>query len=81
MNKEIFFAMPSEKRVEVVNKMLQNASLKEVADKIGIAYSTFLKEMTVGDHVYIQRDNRYYKFIREDIVNPQFDSSESYCNC
>lgn len=78
MNKELFLAMSPDKRVEEVNKMLQTASLKEVADEIGIAYSTFLKEMTVGDYVYIQRDNRYYKFIRDVGVNPQFDSSEDY---
>lgn len=79
MNKELFLAMSPEKRVEEVNKMLLTASLKEVADKIGIAYSTFLREMTVGDHVYIQRDNRYYKFIRDvDGVNPQADFNGDY---
>lgn len=65
MNKETFLSMPPHKRVVEINKMLENATLKEVADKIGIAYSTFLKEMTVGDYVYIQRENRYFKFIRD----------------
>ncbi|MEK4264170.1 hypothetical protein [Paenibacillus sp. FSL L8-0499] len=66
MNKEVFLTMSPDKRVEEINKMLQSLPLKEVAVRTGIAYSTFLKEMTAGDYVYIQRDNRYYKFLRDE---------------
>lgn len=70
MNKETFFTMPYEKRAEEVNKLLQSSSLKEVAEKLGISYSTFTKEMQAGDYVFIQRDNRYYKFIRDPNDKP-----------
>lgn len=46
-------------------------SLKKVSETLDIPYSTFLKEMTAGDYVYIQRENRYFKFVREDVYTSQ----------
>lgn len=66
MNKETFFIMLPEERVDIINKMLQTMTLKEIGEKLDIPHSTFLKEMTAGDYVFIQRENRYYKFVRED---------------
>ncbi|WP_027093451.1 hypothetical protein [Cohnella thermotolerans] len=70
MNKETFFTMPHDKRAEEVNKLLESSTLKEVADKIGVNYSSFTKEMQSGDYVFIQRDNRYYKFLRDPNSKP-----------
>jgi hypothetical protein len=81
INKETFFTMSYEKRAEEVNKLLQTSCLKEVAEELGMSYSTFTKEMQSGDYVFIQRDNRYYKFLRDPnakplIVNPSGDFIE-----
>lgn len=40
---------------------------------MGIPYSTFTKEMQRGDYVYIARENKYFKFIRDknSLVNPK----------
>ncbi|UQQ36181.1 hypothetical protein [Paenibacillus polymyxa] len=65
MNKESFFTTQHDKRAEEVNKLLQSYSLEEVAEKIGVNYSTFTKEMQAGDYVFIKRDNHYYKFLRD----------------
>lgn len=70
MNKETFFTMQHDKRAEEVNKLLQSFSLEEVAEKIGVSYSTFTKEMQAGDYVFIKRDNRYYKFLRDPYSIP-----------
>jgi hypothetical protein len=65
MNKEEFYAIDPDERVEHINKMLQNQSINDVAKEIGISPSTFCKEMTTGDYVYIKRENQYYKFVRD----------------
>lgn len=57
MNKEEFYAIDPDVRVEHINKLLLNRSLNDVAEEIGISPSTFSKEMTVGDYVYIKREN------------------------
>lgn len=65
MNKENFLTLSSKQRVEYVNDLLKNNhDLQQVADKIGINYSTFTKVMQEDDFVYIKRENQYYKFIR-----------------
>ncbi|MFK5707523.1 hypothetical protein [Lysinibacillus boronitolerans] len=65
MNKDKFFTMDVDKRVEEINKMLINSDLKGVAEALGLAYSTFTKEMQKQDFVYIARENQYFKFIRD----------------
>lgn len=70
MNKETFFTMQHDKRSEEVNKLLQSFTLEEVAEKIGVSYSTFTKEMQAGDYVFIKRDNSYYKFLRDPLSIP-----------
>lgn len=65
MNKEQFYNTNPDERVGIINEMLKNSSLKEVAKKVGVPESSFSKEMTNGDYVYIKRDNQYYKFIRD----------------
>ncbi|WP_153976931.1 hypothetical protein [Paenibacillus xylanilyticus] len=70
MNKETFFTMQHDKRAEEVNKLLQSFTLDEVAEKIGVSYSTFTKDMQAGDYVFIKRDNRYYKFLRDPFSMP-----------
>lgn len=74
MNREQFYNTAPHKRVEFINEMLKNSSLKDVAKKIGVPESTFSKEMTRGDYVYIKRDNQYYRFIRDkDMVKQNVD--------
>ncbi|WP_110114479.1 hypothetical protein [Bacillus sp. CGMCC 1.16541] len=65
MNREQFYNTVPEKRVILINEMLKNSSIKEVATNIGVPESSFSKEMTNGDYVYIKRDNQYYKFLRD----------------
>ncbi len=42
---------------------------------LDIPYSTFTKEMQKGDYVYIARENKYFKFIRN---KNDYVSSKSY---
>lgn len=65
MDREQFYNTNPDVRVGIINEMLKNNSLKEVAKQIGVPESSFSKEMTSGDYVYIKRDNQYYKFIRD----------------
>jgi len=65
MNKDSFFTMDVDKRAEEINKMLVNSDLKGVAESLGIAYSSFTKEMQKNDFVFIARENQYFKFIRD----------------
>lgn len=65
MNKEDFYSTEPDIRVDTINKMLLNRSVSEVAKEIGIPSSSFSKEMTNGDYVYIKRENQYYKFVRD----------------
>lgn len=65
MNKDEFYSIEPDVRVNHINKMLLNRSLNEVAKEIGIPSSSFSKEMTNGDYVYIKRENQYYKFVRD----------------
>lgn len=65
MNKDKFSTMDVDKRAEEINKMLVNSDLKVVAERLGIAYSSFTKLMQDGDFVYIARENQYFKFIRD----------------
>jgi len=81
MNKESFFTMQHDKRAEEVNKLLQSFSLEEISEKIGVSYGSFTKEMQAGDYVFIKRDNRYYKFLRNPLsmptkIQPVVDSEE-----
>lgn len=76
MNKEEFYAIDPDERVEHINKLLLNRSINDVAEEIGISPSTFSKEMTTGDYVYIKRENQYYKFVRDKhTVKPTVSSN------
>lgn len=66
MDREQFYNTAPDTRVVIINEMLKNSSLKEVAKQIGVPESSFSKEMIRGDYVYIKRDNQYYKFIRNE---------------
>lgn len=66
LDREQFYNTTPDKRVVIINEMLKNSSLKEVAKQIGVPESSFSKEMIRGDYVYIKRDNQYYKFIRNE---------------
>ncbi|WP_088072038.1 hypothetical protein [Gottfriedia luciferensis] len=72
MNESEFFNMNLTKRVLMVNKLLKEEKedqLKITADKIGITYSQFTKEMQKGNYVYIKRLNKYCKFMDEETEN------------
>lgn len=49
--------MEPDTRAELINKLLLKKSLNEVAKEIGIPSSSFSKEMTNQDYVYIKREN------------------------
>lgn len=66
MDKDNFFTITSKKRVEEVNILLKKYELKEVAERIGIPYSTFTKQMRIGDYFYHQTDKQYYPFVRSE---------------
>lgn len=68
MNKDKFLSLNSKQRVEFVNELLQSNSydLRQVSDYLGINYSTFTKVMQEDCYVYIKRDNRYFKFVRDE---------------
>jgi len=64
MDKEVFFSMEKNKRVEAVNKLLVGRNQSEVAKIIGVSQSVFSKEMMREDFAYIARENKYFKFVR-----------------
>jgi len=64
MNKDNFFTISPEKRVQEVNRLLQKNELKKVAEIVDVPYSTFTKIMREGDNFYHQSDRQYYPFIR-----------------
>lgn len=66
MNKDTFYTMEPSKRVIEVNQLLQKYDLRKVAEVVGIKYSTFTKEMRVGDYFYHQSDKQYYPFVRSE---------------
>ena len=66
MDKDTFFTMNPSIRVKEVNQLLQRYDLKKVAEIAGIPYSTFTKEMRVGDYFYHQSDKQYYLFVRSE---------------
>lgn len=77
MNKDKFLALDCRQRVEFVNDLLKNKGfdLQQVAEHIGINYSTFTKLMTEGDFVYIKRDGQYFRFIRDGDTISSIDNS------
>ncbi len=64
LNKDAFIKLPPSKRVEEVNKLLQDHDLKKISSLIGIPSSSFSKLMWEGDYIYHQADKRYYPFVR-----------------
>lgn len=77
MNKDKFLTLDCQKRVEFVNDLLKNKGfdLQQIAEHIGINYSTFTKLMTEGDFVYIKRDGQYFRFIRDGYTISSIDNS------
>lgn len=68
MDKEIFFSMEKNKRAAEVNKLLAGSNQKEVSETIGISQSLLSKEMTKEDFIYVGRENKYFKFVRDPKV-------------
>lgn len=66
MDKDTFFTTKPAKRVVEMNRLLQKYDLKKVAEIVGIPYSTFTKEMRLGDYFYHQSDKQYYPFVRSE---------------
>lgn len=66
MDKDTFFTTKPSKRVEKVNHLLQKYDLKKVAEMVSIPYSTFTKEMRIGDYFYHQSDKQYYPFVKSE---------------
>lgn len=66
MDKDTFFTTKPSIRVKEVNLLLQKYDLKKVGEIVGIPYSTFTKEMRVGDYFYHQSDKKYYPFVKSE---------------
>ncbi|WP_234124869.1 hypothetical protein [Clostridium hydrogenum] len=80
MNTKDFFELDTAKRVIIINKLLEkytDNSLKNVSSELNISYSTFCKEMSKDDYVYIKRDNKYYKFIKDNSFTIQQEKNLS----
>lgn len=79
MNKDKFLNLENRQRVAIVNDLLKNKAfdLQQVADHIGIKYSTFTKVMQEDDFVYIKRENQYYKFVRDENAISSVENSEN----
>ena len=85
MNTEKFLALDCTQRVEYVNDLLKNNhDLQQIADSIGINYSTFTKLMTQGDYIFVKRDGQYFRFIRNgdtiSSINSSADDLTAYLN-
>lgn len=76
MDKDKFFTTKPSKRVEEVNRLLQKYDLKKIAEMVGIPYSTFTKEMRVGDYFYHQSDKQYYPFVRSEYERLKAEQTE-----
>lgn len=78
MNKDKFLNLENRQRVAIVNDLLKNKAfdLQQVADHIGINYSTFTKVIQEDDFVYIKRENQYYKFVRDENAISSVENSE-----
>lgn len=66
MDKETFFTMPPSKRVQEINRLLQEHDQKNLSKLIGIPSSTFSKYMREGDYLYHKADKKYYAFVRSE---------------
>ncbi|MDQ0159746.1 hypothetical protein [Alkalibacillus salilacus] len=81
MQQDNFISQSPKKRVEIVNNLLRKEeySLQDVADELGLKYSTFTKVMQEDDYVYIKRDNQYYRFVRdEDMITTTEKSDDEF---
>lgn len=64
MNREEFITLSPERKVEEVNKLLREHTLKEVASLLGFKYSTFTTEMrNGGEFQFMKRNQQYVKTI------------------
>lgn len=77
MDKQTFLTMSPSKRVQEVNKLLQDYDLKEISDLIGIPSSSFSKIMREGDYIYHKADKKYYPFVRSEEERLTKDLSEN----
>lgn len=77
MDKDKFYSLQKDKRADSINKLLENKDQAGVAELIGISRSAFSKEMTQDDYVYISRENRYFKFIRDIKSAPHTNKAHS----
>ncbi|WP_047981875.1 hypothetical protein [Ornithinibacillus contaminans] len=76
MDKDTFFTTKPSIRIKEINQLLQKYDLKKVAELIGIPYSTFTKEMRVGDYFYHQSDKQYYPFVRSEDERLKVDQKD-----
>lgn len=66
MNKDEFLTMHPDIRVKEINKMLETMQLPDIAKSLDMPSSSFSSEMQKGDYVYIKRDKKYFKFLRDE---------------
>lgn len=53
-------------RSKKINKMLETMQLPDIAKSLDMPSSTFSSEMQKGDYVYIKRDKKYFKYLRDE---------------
>lgn len=67
MDKDSFLTLSAAKRVEEVNHLLRNHTLKEIAAMLNFAYSTFTTEMrNNGEYQYNKKNKQYVKAVPLD---------------
>ncbi|QDP39363.1 hypothetical protein [Radiobacillus deserti] len=60
MDREKFLALVPARKIEEVNDMLKRSTLKEIANMLGYAYSTFTTEMRNGGEYQYNKKNKQY---------------------
>lgn len=66
MDKQTFLTMSPSKRVQEVNKLLQDHDLRSICDLLEIPSSSFSKIKWEGDYIYHKADKKYYPFVRSE---------------
>lgn len=69
MKKLDFFTISTDERLEYINSLLgkyEKDNLKNVSEEIKIDYNLLCREMSKDDLVYIKRDRKYYKILKDD---------------
>lgn len=81
MDKDQFITLSPTKRVEKVNHLLKSHSLKEIANMLNFAYSTFTTEMrNNGEYQYNKKNKQYVRAVTSEVNEGEVGDSLSFIN-